>query len=55
MVRNGEAATVKDAIVQMEALRVYTNDSLADVSRRFVCVVPNLTPYWTSPLGTIKY
>jgi hypothetical protein len=50
----GCPAIVDKTIQDMEELRKYVNASLADVSKRYDCVVPIITRTWRTPLACAK-
>ena len=55
IVQKGDPAFISTAMEQMCALRNYSNDSLATVSKKYACVVPELTLQWSVPLTTIRW
>ncbi|PNH00269.1 hypothetical protein TSOC_013909 [Tetrabaena socialis] len=46
-------SSIDDAVRQMSALRVYTNDSLKLVRKRYGAKVPEINEAWYFPLGTM--
>jgi hypothetical protein len=55
VIHTASAASVKDSMDNMLALRSYANESLESISRRYSCVVPYLPHNWMPPLHTVRY